>query len=259
MPDEKGKFSTEIGADVIKEALKSVAKAKGEEVPVEVEAPQAVPPPAGDPKDKEIEQLKAQLEFSMTKGRELMEKVKDSHERMLRAVADLENYRKRAQKEKEEVQKFGVERLLKDFLPVIDNFDRALEHAKSADDTQSLLKGIQMTRKLFEDTMSKYGVRPFSAVGKPFDPRLHEAMQQVETADVPPNQVLMEVVRGYMLNDRLMRPALVSVSKPLPAPAPPAEGAAQQAPPAEGAAGETASPSGGETGATGVSKNESGS
>jgi molecular chaperone GrpE len=80
-------------------------------------------------------------------------------------------------------------------------------------------------------------------------------MQQVETADVPPNQVLSEVVRGYMLNDRLMRPALVSVSKPLPA----VEGAAQQAPPAEGAGEQPASGTGGETGGSGVSKNESGS
>lgn len=229
--DDKGKFSANIGQDVIEEALRSVRKHGGEqppdaarpteEVPIEVEgappegdAAQA-PTPAGDPAAlaKEVEQLKAQLDFSMLKGRELMEKVKDSHERMVRATADLENYKKRAQKEKDEVTKFGSEKLLKDFLPVIDNFERALEHAKGAQDFESLLTGLKMTRKLFEDTLGRHGVKSFTAVGQLFDPRLHEAMQQTETSEVPPNTVVMEVVRGYTLNDRLIRPALVSVAK----------------------------------------------
>jgi molecular chaperone GrpE len=215
--DEKGKFAANIGQDVIDAALKAVAShnpaapaAEGTQVPVEA-------PAAGDPRDEEITTLKAQLEFSMGKGREMLEKLKEEHERMLRAVADLDNYRKRAQKEKEEIQKFGVEKLLKDFLPVIDNLDRALEHGTI--DFESLKKGVAMTRKLFEDTLGRHGVRPFVAVGKAFDPRLHEAMQQVETADVPPNPVISELVRGYTLNERLMRPALVAVSKLPPAPA----------------------------------------
>lgn len=226
--DDKGKFSANIGQDVIEEALKSVRKHAGdapaeparpaEEVPIEVEGQKPAEgdaAPAGDPAAlaKEVEQLKAQLEFSTMKGRELMEKVKDSHERMVRAVADLENFKKRAQKEKDEVMKFGSEKLLKDFLPVIDNFDRALEHSKTSQDIESLKQGLQMTRKLFEDTLSRHGVKSFSSVGQPFDPRLHEAMQQTETAEVPPNTVVMEVVRGYTLNDRLIRPALVSVAK----------------------------------------------
>ena len=134
---------------------------------------------------KELESLRAQLEFSQAKGRETDGEVKDEHERMLRAAADLENYKKRAQKEKEEVQKFGIEKLLKDLLPVIDNLDRALEHAQQPPDFDSLEKGVAMTRKLFEDTLGQHGVKGFSAEGQPFDPRLHEAMQQVETADVP--------------------------------------------------------------------------
>jgi molecular chaperone GrpE len=210
--DEKGKFSADIGQDVIDAALKSVAKATGPaaapEVKVEVEADAPAPQ---DPKDAELETLKAQLEFSMAKGRETMEKLRDEHDKMLRATADLDNYKKRALKEKEEVQKFGLEKLLKDFLPVIDNLDRALELATG--DFDSLKKGVAMTRKLFEDTLGRNGVRPFTATGKLFDPRLHEAMQQVESAEIPPNQVVSELVRGYMLNDRLMRPALVAVAK----------------------------------------------
>lgn len=250
-PDEKGKFSTQISDDVIAEALKSVKKHTGDASPA---APAGAAPseatsepaqaaeaaaasaPAESSSDaqKEIDQLKLQLEFSQAKGRELMDKVKDSHERMLRAVADLENFKKRAQKEKEEVQKFGSERLLKDFLPVIDNFDRALDHAKTSTDFESLKQGILMTKKLFEDTLSKHGVKSFSAVGQMFDPRLHEAMQQTETKDVPPNTVVMEVVRGYLLNERLIRPALVSVAK---APSEAAEPAATVGEPAGGEGG----------------------
>lgn len=226
-PDEKGSFSTSIADDVINEALKSVEKAKaavrGEPGPVEAPAaPAAVaaPTPTPDPANDEVATLKAQLELSMAKGRELMGKVKDEHEKMLRAVADLENYKKRALKEKEEVQKFGSEKLLKDFLPVVDNFDRALEHARTSGDLESLKKGVEMIRKLFEDTLGKHGVRSFSTKGEPFDPNKHEAMSAAETDELPPNHVHSEYLRGFTLNDRLVRPALVVVSKAKSAPAP---------------------------------------
>lgn len=236
---DKGKFSADIGQDVIEEALRSVqrrkgsegdsgegavtldvdaaasAGAEGEPVPTELagggEAPAEAPEQTAE--QKELETLRAQLEFSQAKGRELMEKVKEEHERVLRASADLDNFRKRALKEKEEIQRYGVEKLLKDFLPVVDNLERALEHAKSAADFDGLVQGIKMTRKQFEDTLGKHGVRGFTSKGKPFDPRIHEAMQQVETDELPPNHVYMEVLRGFMLNDRLARPALVMVTK----------------------------------------------
>lgn len=223
-PDEKGSFSTDIADDVISEALKSVEKAKaavrGDAAPeIEVEvAPksEAAPTeaPAPSPAADEVATLTAQLEMSMAKGRELMAKVKEEHEKMLRAVADLENYKKRALKEKEEVQKFGTERLLRDFLPVVDNFDRALEHARTSGDLSSLEKGVEMTRKLFEDTLAKHGVKSFSSKGQPFDPTRHEAMSAAETDELPPNHVHSEYLRGFTLNDRLVRPALVVVSKP---------------------------------------------
>jgi molecular chaperone GrpE len=208
----KGKISTDIGDDVIQDALKSVEKKRpAPAADAEPSAEAASPEPA--PPNAEVEELKAQLELSQAKGREMMEKIKESHEKMLRALADLDNFKKRAQKEKEEVQKFGVERLLKELLPVADNLDRALEHAKTGADFESFKTGVQMTRKLLEDALGKNGVKAFSSSGKPFDPHLHEAMQQVETGDMPPNHVVSEVLRGYMLNDRLVRPALVTVSK----------------------------------------------
>lgn len=206
--DDKGKFVTEISQEVIDAAMDSVRRrTEGEEISVEPEAPAA---PASN---KELEELKAQLELSQEKGRELTQKLRDEHEKMLRAVADLDNYKKRAAKEKEDVQKFGVEKLLKDFLPVLDNLDRAVEHAASASDFEGLKTGVAMTRKLFEDALGKSGIKSFSAKGQAFDPRLHEAMQQMESAEVPPGHVALEVARGYMLHDRLVRPAMVVVAK----------------------------------------------
>lgn len=245
-PDEKGSFSTNIADDIINEALKSVEKAKAsvrgdaapEGVELAMESPAEAAPPAeaaapapAPPPNDEVAMLTTQLEVSLAKGRELMGKVKDEHEKMLRAVADLENYKKRAAKEKEEVQKFGSEKLLRDFLPVVDNFDRALEHARTSGDLESLKKGVEMTRKLFEDTLGKHGVKGFSSKGEPFDPNRHEAMSAAETDELPPNHVHSEYLRGFTLNDRLIRPALVVVSKAkTPAEAPSTEAPAATVP-----------------------------
>lgn len=208
-PEGKGHFSSSISQQVIDEALKSVEK--HEPAPaVSAEADSAGPPT--QPTDEAREALSAQLEVSLAHGRDLLAKLKDEHERMLRAAADLDNYKKRAAKEKEELQRYGSEKLLRDLLPVLDNLDRALEHARAPADYESLRKGVEMIRRLHEDALAKHGAKAFHAKGKPFDPAMHEAMTQQETAELPPNHVVTEVVRGFTLNDRLMRPALVVVS-----------------------------------------------
>ena len=184
-----------------------------EELEIVIPDAEVAAPPKAEAAAPEVETLNAKLAEAEEKGRDLLQKVKEAQERMLRSAADLENFRKRALKEREEVQKFGIEKLLKDFLPVVDNLDRALEHAKSSNDFESLRQGVAMTRKLFEDTLARHGVTTFSAAGKPFDPRLHEALQHMETNDLPPNHVVNEVIKGYMLRDRLVRPSLVIVSK----------------------------------------------
>ncbi|GMT98147.1 hypothetical protein KH5H1_22660 [Corallococcus caeni] len=249
--NDKGSIQTDIGQDVIDEAVRSVerrmdedAGSAGTEVELDVSAPAAeadastpeVAPPTEDAAAlrQEVESLRAQLDFSQTKARETLERLKEAHERAkdfqdraIRSAADLENYRKRAQKEKEDVQKFGVEKLLKDLLPVVDNLDRALDAAGKSPDFDSFQKGVAMTRKSFEDSLSRHGVKGFSAKGQPFDPRLHEAIQQVETAEVPAGHVVYEVTRGFYLNDRLVRPAMVVVAR-----APEPVAAAPQAAPA---------------------------
>jgi len=259
---EKDSIQAEIGQDVIDAAVRSVerhSQAEEDEVTViEVEASGASssdeggPAPAdgepGTPLEapvattteevaalrQEVEALKAQVELSQAKGRETMERLREAHERakeaqerMVRAAADLENYRKRAQKEKEEVQRFGSEKLLKDLLPVVDNLDRALEAATKSPDLDSFQKGVAMTRKSFEDALARHGVKAFSARGQPFDPRVHEAIQQVETADTPAGHVVYEVVRGFFLNDRLVRPAMVVVARAPEAAAPQAAAPAE--------------------------------
>jgi molecular chaperone GrpE len=191
-----------------------------------VEEERAVPDQGSPPADAEALQrrvalLEAQLEESFKRARETGERLKDTHERLLRAAAEFDNFKKRALREKEDVQKFGVERLLKDFLPVMDNLERALDHAEQHDHSQ-VIEGVKLVQKLFETTLAKHGVQGFSAVGQPFDPSLHEALMQQES-DQPAGTVVSEMARGYKLNDRLVRPAAVVVAKArTPAGGPPA-------------------------------------
>lgn len=138
----------------------------------------------------------------------------------LRERADLENFRKRAQRDKEELGRFANEGILRELMPAVDNLERAVDHARQ-DGSQggSLLKGVEMTLAQFRKVLEKFGVVAVKALGEPFDPARHEAMGQIESAEHPPNTVVQEYQKGYLLNDRLLRPALVMVAKP-PAAAP---------------------------------------
>ena len=169
--------------------------------------------------EKKVERLSAMLEDSMSRARETQERLKDTHERLLRVAAEFDNYKKRAAKEREDAQKFGIERLLKDFLPVADNLERALDHAEEHD-LRQVIEGVKLVQKLFETTLAKHGVVGFSALGQPFDPNVHEALMQQES-DAPPGTVVSEMSRGYRLNDRLVRPAAVVVARAKTPPAPP--------------------------------------
>lgn len=214
---DKGSFRADIPDAAVEAALRSVERAKraaaaegegaegGEGAPVEVD----VDPKAGAPTTDEVASLKAQVELSQQLGRETQKKLEEVHDRWVRAVADLENYRKRAQKERDEVQKFGVERLVKDLLPVIDNLDRALASAAAED---PLVAGVKLVRASFEQALGRHGVKAFSAMGQPFDPARHEALMQVPTADAAPGTVVLEHARGFTLADRLVRPAMVGVA-----------------------------------------------
>ncbi len=193
-----------------------------------VDEQRAVPDGAAEPgaaggggEPEKLATLQAQLEESFKRARDTSDRLKETHDRLLRTAAEFDNFKKRAVKEKEDVQRFGIERLLKDFLPVMDNLERALDHAEQHDSRQ-VIEGVRLVQKLFETTLAKHGVVGFSALGKPFDPSLHEALMQRES-DEPAGTVVSEMAKGYKLNDRLVRPAAVVVSKPrTPAESPPA-------------------------------------
>jgi molecular chaperone GrpE len=185
----------------------------------------------------------AALEEELARAREqAAAQLKEAHDRYLRAAADLDNFRKRAQRERDEVQRFGVERLLKDLLPVVDNLDRALAAAPGDD---PLAHGVRLVRKVLEEALAKHGVEVFSAHGVPFDPRLHEALAQLETPDSAPGTVVAEHGRGFMLNGRLLRPALVAVAAAQPEPEPDVEAASAESAPADAPPAPPAPPSSG--------------
>ena len=161
---------------------------------------------------RKVELLESQLEESFKRARETGDRLKETHDRLLRTAAEFDNFKKRALKEKEDAQKFGNERLLKDFLPVMDNLERALDHAEEKNLAQ-VVEGVRLVQKLFETTLARHGVVGFSAVGKPFDPTVHEALMQAES-DAPAGTVVSEMAKGYKLHERLVRPAAVVVAKP---------------------------------------------
>jgi molecular chaperone GrpE len=132
----------------------------------------------------------------------------------LRERADLENARKRHQRDREEAIRFANDRLLREMIPVLDNLERAVGHAEQGDtDNQGLLEGVNMTINQFRKVLEDFGVKPINALGEDFDPNLHQAMGQVETTDQLPNTVISEFQKGYLLNDRLLRPSLVMVAR----------------------------------------------
>src|SRR5438105_8044256 len=183
---------------------------------------EAQPPEDPERMRNKLGLLEAQLEESFKRARETGERLKETHERFLRTAAEFENFKKRALKEKDDAGKVGTEKLRKDFLPVMDNLERALDHAEQHD-LKQVIEGVRLVQKLFESTLAKHGVVGFSAVGKPFDPSVHEALMQQES-DEAPNTVVSEMARGYKLHDRLVRPAAVVVAKPRTPPAGGSEG-----------------------------------
>jgi len=157
-------------------------------------------------KEKEVEELKKKLE-------EKEKEAKENYDRLLRVAADLENYKKRAAKEREDWTKYANEDLMKAILPFIDNLERAVNHAEKVTDTGVMIEGVRLTLQQVLQTLNKFGLASFESVGKLFDPAMHEAMLVVESDQHEPNRVVEEFQKGYLLNDRLLRPATVSVSK----------------------------------------------
>ncbi len=157
-------------------------------------------------KDGTIEELEKALA-----GKD--ETIKALQDKMLYMQADFENLKRIKEKEKTDLLKFGNELLIKDFLPVLDSLEMALEHASKTEDVKGIAEGVKLTVNEFRKALERAGVTTVDAVGKAFDPNFHEAFYQEEREDVEPGTILSEFQKGYLLNGRLIRPSRVILSK----------------------------------------------
>jgi molecular chaperone GrpE len=133
---------------------------------------------------------------------------------LVRTAADFDNFRKRTKRELEDARRSGREDLLKELLPVFDNLERAIQSAQRATEIKAVADGLTMILKQFEGTLSRVGINRIPTTGSPFDPSMHEAIQQVETDEHAPGTVVAEVQPGYATGDKLVRAAMVVVAKP---------------------------------------------
>ena len=155
----------------------------------------------------------AEAEDLVMKLQDAEKKAAENYDKYMRAVAELDNYRKRAAREKADAIQYGNENLLRDILPLVDGMDRAVEHACNSEDFESFKKGLNLLQKQLLVCLQKHGVEVIDTAGKDFDPHVHEAMMQVESAQHEDRKVVGELERGYTLKGRLLRPAKVSVCK----------------------------------------------
>lgn len=145
----------------------------------------------------------------------LEQQLAESNEKHLRALAELDNFRKRQQKVQSDLRKYGHEAAVRELLPVLDNLERAIESADGQEDANlgQFVQGVKMIAQQFQAALQQVGVTAIESMGVAFDPELHEALQEVPNAEVPPQTIVAEMQKGYLLHDRLIRPARVVVSK----------------------------------------------
>ena len=141
----------------------------------------------------------------------LLAEIESLRDKVLRAEAEMQNVRRRADRDVENAHKFGLERLVQQILPVVDSLEKALEARTNQEDP--VIQGVELTFKLLQDLMSKESIDVIDPLGEPFDPNLHEAMSMIENRELEPNSVFAVVQKGYTLNERLVRPAMVMVTK----------------------------------------------
>ena len=159
-------------------------------------------------KDKKVKtkELKEKL-------REKEEEVKAIYDRLLRTQAEFENYKKRTEKEKSDLLKYANEEIIKELIHTVDNLEIAIKHASESTHSEGITEGIEIILKQLLKSLERFGVRGFVSIGEKFDPNRHEAVVQVESVEHEPNTIIEESQKGYFLHDRLLRPALVTVTK----------------------------------------------
>jgi molecular chaperone GrpE len=164
---------------------------------------------AGKASDEEWNQDRAQCARLLV---DLAKEAFDKQDRWIRSVAELDNFRKRTAQERQKLLKYRNEELLLDLLPVLDNFERAMEHSEHSSRSEGFLEGVRMIAQMLSDALAKHGVTKIDSLGRPFDPTMHEAIAAVPAVGQEPNTVIDVVEDGYMYQDRLLRPARVVVA-----------------------------------------------
>lgn len=204
-----GRYHPRPGLKDQKTELYRVAEEETKTNEMEGEAGAETPEAAGEATPEEtpepiLEDVVAQLK----------EDLASAQDAALRAQADAQNVQRRAEQDIEKARKFALERFVGELLPVVDNLERALEATAEGDEAvQAIAEGVELTRKSLLDVMGKFNVAVVDPEGEPFDPNLHQAMSMVENPEVEPNTVIAVMQKGYTLNERLVRPAMVMVSK----------------------------------------------
>ena len=188
-----------------------------EKEPVSVESSETKPAEEPEGDTSKQAKKKASRKHSLHERLEAAEaKAEENYDRLLRVTADFENYKKRMEREMNDFRKFANESLIKDILPIVDNLERAIAipYEKNNEDAlRGMREGVEMTLKGLVDSLEKLGVVQIETLEKPFDPNFHQAISQEESGQHPENTVLQEFQKGYMLRDRLLRPAMVIISK----------------------------------------------
>lgn len=191
MEEEKNDFEVDLSVEGKEKSSEHGVKKEGEEAKEKKEKPRS---------------LKERLE-------EKEEELRTLHDKFLRTQAEFENYKKRMTKEKSNVMKYANEEIVKEILHTVDNLERAIQHAKESNQSEGITEGVEIILKQLLKSLERFGVRGFVSVGEPFDPNRHEAVIQVESSEHEPNTIVAESQKGYFLHDRLLRPALVTVTR----------------------------------------------
>ncbi len=171
------------------------------------------PPEGAEASAAPDEELPTDIEELQKQLAEKTKEAQDNYDRFLRLAAELENIKKRQEREVSELRQFANENLLKELLPVMDNFERALEHGRQSEAPEALMEGLDLVSQDFLKVLGRFGVTPINSVGERFNPAYHHAVMEEEAPEVEDQTVLKELQQGYFLQNRLLRPAMVVVAR----------------------------------------------
>ena len=206
----RGKYAQRYaaGSDLVgmEDCMEEIREDDAQEKEIEEESSEA------EPEEKEAPGEEKDLTPDQEMAR-MQQEVEQANDMMLRLAAELDNYKKRVGKERESLIRYAAQDVLQELIPVLDNFERAIESADKSKDFVSFLEGVKMIYKNMYDVMGRKGLVRIDAVGETFDPNIHEAVMQVTSEEHPENVVVEELQKGYMLHDRVIRPSMVVVSK----------------------------------------------